>query len=208
MSAEGNLYNPAIFSGQFPPVWEIAQEYLNICKNIPTSLHMIRPHLFKIFRPCLHMHTDLRKQLGMAKTIDQFEAVVRVLRQRLEESAKSTSDEVTTDENGMRILSHWLCQPYFRPPMPANAEKTVTGDEENTASPKKPRKPRKVKEGLCSHCNNCASIKCSFQSCKLCCREHENCQHCEAHRYKNLPKTSESSQTAYKEIQALAVSAV
>ncbi|KAI9335974.1 tRNA-dihydrouridine synthase [Obelidium mucronatum] len=53
MTAEGNLYNPALFTGIFHPVWKLAIEYLEICKEIPNSadVGMMRAHLFKIFAP-------------------------------------------------------------------------------------------------------------------------------------------------------------
>jgi len=59
MSAEGNLYNPAIFAGINPPVWQMAKEYLEICQTVPTKIAYIRGHLFKIYRPALPFHTDL-----------------------------------------------------------------------------------------------------------------------------------------------------
>ncbi|KAI8614343.1 dihydrouridine synthase-domain-containing protein [Chytriomyces sp. MP71] len=53
MAAEGNLYNPALFSGELPPCWKMAEEYLQICREIPTSATVgpMRAHLFKIFAP-------------------------------------------------------------------------------------------------------------------------------------------------------------
>ncbi|ORX90930.1 PP3111 protein, isoform CRA_b [Basidiobolus meristosporus CBS 931.73] len=117
MSAEGNLHNPAIFSGQFPPAWKVAQEYLEICRTIPTRFHMIRPHLFKLFRPCLHMHTDMRDQLARAKSMVHFEEIVQILRHRLEEAANNASDEIALDASGGRVIPHWLCQPYLRAPL-------------------------------------------------------------------------------------------
>ncbi|ORY53604.1 FMN-linked oxidoreductase [Rhizoclosmatium globosum] len=53
MTAEGNLYNPAIFTGELPPCWRMAEEYLEICKEYPNSADVgpMRAHLFKIFAP-------------------------------------------------------------------------------------------------------------------------------------------------------------
>jgi len=52
MTAEGNLYNPALFTGQYPLIHETAFEYLNIVKEIgKTPSSAIKAHLFKILRP-------------------------------------------------------------------------------------------------------------------------------------------------------------
>ncbi|ORX89782.1 Dus-domain-containing protein [Basidiobolus meristosporus CBS 931.73] len=224
MSAEGNLYNPALFSGKLLPVWQMAQEYLDICKEIPTKTHMIRPHLFKIFRPCLHIHTDMREQLGKVKTIEEFEKIVQELKRRLEETAKNTPSEITTNEDGTLNIPHWLCQPYFRPPLPEpKSEPTVKAPEAaneddqslkrkplDNESPKKNPKPKKIREGLCSHCKNVASVKCPFQSCKQCCRKNETCHQCETHNYKKSKsaKITEATSNGDEEPTAATAAAV
>lgn len=50
MTAEGNLYNPGIFTPFHKPVWEYAEEYLEICEIESTPTHYIRAHLFKLFQ--------------------------------------------------------------------------------------------------------------------------------------------------------------
>jgi tRNA-dihydrouridine synthase 1 len=81
MSAEGNLYNPALFRpSQFPltsgaslnltlehlPHADLALEYLQIVKEIktPTDWGAIKGHLFKILRPGLAEALDLRNKMG------------------------------------------------------------------------------------------------------------------------------------------------
>jgi len=49
MVAEPNLYNPALFSGQNPSVWDIGNEYLDFVEKHPCSFAAIRAHVFKIF---------------------------------------------------------------------------------------------------------------------------------------------------------------
>lgn len=161
MSAEGNLYNPAIFSSSLTPMpppilplsgpeipeprhWNIvtdtglhpshttlALEYLAIVKSLrtPTSNGAIKAHLFKLFRPALSRETDLRDRLGKMRVdrgkerecVDKWEEVTRELDTRMRRDAMAANDKsveelITIDPaTGLKILPHWVAQPYFRP---------------------------------------------------------------------------------------------
>ncbi|KAG0368008.1 hypothetical protein BC939DRAFT_503732 [Gamsiella multidivaricata] len=130
MSAEGSLYNPAIFTPGHPESWRLAEEYLTICDELDTKIAYTRGHLFKIFRPSLNVHTDLRSELGLANSREAMWDVTRKLKQRLiEDEAKSgqngESFEGRVDEKGFPVLPHWVAQPYFRQPMPPQDQKVT-----------------------------------------------------------------------------------
>ncbi|KAJ3895230.1 dihydrouridine synthase-domain-containing protein [Lentinula edodes] len=149
MSAEGQLYNAALFSAesshspsslalsQHPRHSDLALEYLDIVKSLKTrtSVSAIKGHLFKIMRPALSRETDLRERLGkvvIKKTgsyadgaLQPYVDICLEMKERMDRDAKqaegkSLDELVTIDEvTGFRVLPHWLAQPYWRPPRPA-----------------------------------------------------------------------------------------
>ncbi|KAJ3181608.1 hypothetical protein HDU85_003550 [Gaertneriomyces sp. JEL0708] len=124
MSAEGNLYNPAIFCGRHISTTALALEYLDICaaltEQATATPSMIRAHLFKLFHASLPIHTDIRAQLAKAKTRPEFEHVCKELEKRLnemsggEKEVQCPQEGWTLDERGVRVLPAWVAQPYVR----------------------------------------------------------------------------------------------
>ncbi|KAJ1965530.1 tRNA dihydrouridine synthase [Dipsacomyces acuminosporus] len=121
MSAETNLYNPALFSGKILPTWQMAEEYMQICDKVPTKTAFIRAHLFKLFRYSLPIHTDLRKQLAEARTMEEVWAFVNDIKAKLvaeaekqDENDRFDPDNVRVDEFGYRKYPYWICQPALR----------------------------------------------------------------------------------------------
>jgi tRNA-dihydrouridine synthase 1 len=93
MSAEGNLYNPAIFSTRaaHPRHADLALEYLDIVQSLktPTSFGAIKAHLFKLYRPALDVHKDLRDKLGKVhgkptSPLVEFYAIAREMKERMD----------------------------------------------------------------------------------------------------------------------------
>ncbi|KAL7750511.1 tRNA dihydrouridine synthase [Sorochytrium milnesiophthora] len=138
MSAEGNLYNPALFENRFPPIWEMAEEYLDICREYATSPAMIRGHLFKLFKPCINNHTDLRDLLSRSVKCDDFVDIAKQLKERLlplQMSEPFDPDNIPTTPDGYKILPSWVCQPYIRPANAAGDVSDVGVRENAPAAP-------------------------------------------------------------------------
>ncbi|EJC98568.1 Dus-domain-containing protein [Fomitiporia mediterranea MF3/22] len=127
--------------GAYLPSTVLAFEYLKIVRALRTPTHTsaIKGHLFKLLRPALIIHTDLRAKLGMVSSkkgmdalLDEYESIIREAEtrvtpeiERVRKGEVQLEDLVTVDEvSGLRILPHWLAQPYFRPAKPRKPDAT------------------------------------------------------------------------------------
>jgi tRNA-dihydrouridine synthase 1 len=142
MTAEGSLYNPAIFSNKYNKLpaftYDMAEEYMDIAKQVDCRTGLIKGHLFKILQPSLRVHTDLRAKLGKSHTFEDYSAIVAELKGRLiKEFNEQGEDDFQgqLDDKGIRKYAHWRCQPYIRPEGP-----------ENNAKSKKEKKQEKKQE--------------------------------------------------------------
>ena len=124
MCAEGNLYNPAIFLNPslphellFPRTDHIAQEYLSLVEdmNDDASMCAIKAHLFKILRPLLTHHHDVRNTLGTVRTLQGYKDIVKSASEYVATAMASQSDAIQQSDNFMYIVPYWRCQPYIRP---------------------------------------------------------------------------------------------
>jgi tRNA-dihydrouridine synthase 1 len=87
MSAEGNLYNPAIFANTYPMHTDLAREYLDIVKSLKTSTSntSMKGHIFKLLRPGFSKETDLRNLLGATREgLPAYEEIVDEMKIRME----------------------------------------------------------------------------------------------------------------------------
>ncbi|KAI3485782.1 hypothetical protein L1887_50828 [Cichorium endivia] len=128
----------------------------------PTSSSAIKAHLFRLCRPGLEVHRDLREALGKSRfdhtatgeaRIATYRAFVTELERRLDldrvedkwnepqdpplpgsVSFLTPPDPSKPDKHRPAFIPHWLAQPYFRPPL-------VT-DEQQDDHAKKARRER------------------------------------------------------------------
>ncbi|KAG2237003.1 hypothetical protein INT48_001770 [Thamnidium elegans] len=119
MSAEGNLFNPTLFTPlSLPPMtYDIAQEYLEICKQLKpiTRPVIIKSHLFKLFHASFPVHTDLRDRLGVCFNIEEMVRITNELTDRLKkEQQQATKEVVVVNDDNIRTYAPWRCQSLFR----------------------------------------------------------------------------------------------
>lgn len=117
MTAEGNLYNPAIFEDRYPLVWDMVTEYLDICRHeAPAPLTAIRGHLFKLFRPCLDSIPEERTLLGVARSFDEVAAVadriIALLKHKYEEAPCKVAP--LNHSSTLTLSPEWFCRSHIR----------------------------------------------------------------------------------------------
>lgn len=122
--------------GAYLSASSLAHEYLDIVRALKTqtSGSAVKGHLFKLLRPTLGIHTDLRERLGKVgsskkekKTWDDVlheydEIIDEIERRSIDEINKVREGKIKLDDlvrkdevTGLKILPNWLAQPYFRP---------------------------------------------------------------------------------------------
>ncbi|ORZ37465.1 dihydrouridine synthase-domain-containing protein [Catenaria anguillulae PL171] len=141
MSAEGNLFNPALFADVHPPVWQLANEYLQICREHHTETHMIRAHLFRVFRTVLTDYTKARDALAKANTMEGYQAVTDMIEAKYAHEAKESgwdvaikSSDIPNNASGYKELPVWVCQPYMREQYPADVSGRPAGTQATAGS--------------------------------------------------------------------------
>ncbi|KAK9503403.1 hypothetical protein O3M35_009962 [Rhynocoris fuscipes] len=116
MSAEGNLYNPYIFEGVYPPAWEPALEYLDLVQQYPCPTSYTRGHLFKIFHQLftLEENTEIREEIAKGSGIEDFRSAVLKLKSKYLPIHEGHVIWDTPSTSYDLKLPPWLCQPYVR----------------------------------------------------------------------------------------------
>ncbi|GAB6022613.1 tRNA-dihydrouridine(16/17) synthase [NAD(P)(+)]-like protein [Chamberlinius hualienensis] len=132
MIAEGSLHNPALFKGINPPVWQMAEEYLEIVDKHPCQLSFVRGHLFKLFYHCFQMDEflDLRDILAKGGSVECFASVTARLKERILKTNDIDYNLTVTNSDSQKLLP-WYCQPYVRPPPTSLNSKVCNSEETN-----------------------------------------------------------------------------
>ncbi|KAF7987868.1 hypothetical protein HCN44_003731 [Aphidius gifuensis] len=217
MSAEGNLYNPFIFEGCYPPCWIPATEYLDLVDKYPAPASFVRGHLFKIFQHILSLpeNSEEREILARNSTMESFRNVVDNLREQYLPD---------TDDYNLK-LPPWLCQPYVRSTPEEHISKLESkkiesekygikreylDDDGNQVSKSKMKKLKKVahkqrlglpvKKGtdLCQNCPNPSGLKCEYKYCRQCCRNKCYSENLDCIGHRNMTKTRRKIAIDYK----------
>lgn len=190
MSAEGALYNPALFTGRQPPAWEMVDEYLSYAYKYRPPLGYIRGHLFRLWHHCLCKHDHLRTPMGLAKTYESLIAVSEQIKKIvMQDAERDKSEGRDCEEPGS--LPYWRCQPYVRPPQKNSGKRTHEESDGSKNKEDKPLTTKKLKQikkhlhgkglfpkisrdkwPLCKGCLvNPWGSRCDHNRCRKCCKE-------------------------------------
>lgn len=124
MTAEGNLYNPALFQNVHPPTWIPARKYLDYVEKYPVPVGMAKSHLFKLFHRCVAIedNAELRNRLGQATTLEQYHAIIDCFEQKYN---PGNCDDLAMPISTLPVPLY-LCQPRYRYEAGQNGEGNIT----------------------------------------------------------------------------------
>lgn len=172
MSAEGNLYNPGVFNVDYigdkdktyPRVDKLIREYFEIvksCKNSHASKIAMKSHFFKVLRPFLAIHTDIRTEIAKMNAKASFDDWDKNVVKRVEETVAKifdqedieSKDKIVTGEiqlwgGSYKTIPYWRCQPYFRAVNGVTGDKRVVQTLEAAAATEEEKKKRKASDTL------------------------------------------------------------
>ncbi|KAK2121476.1 tRNA-dihydrouridine(16/17) synthase [NAD(P)(+)]-like protein [Saguinus oedipus] len=168
MSAEGNLHNPALFEGQSPAVWELAEEYLDIVQEQPCPLsyplQAVAPHTAGASAAVRGAGQGedpgghCRREPGAEDVVSAGDIQAGGSKARpgpregSKEKAGGRSKRALEEECGTKVLSK-------------NEQKKQLRNPHKTFDPS--LKPKYAK---CDQCGNLKGNRCVFSLCRGCCK--------------------------------------
>jgi len=133
MSAEALLEDPSLFSNQQLSQDQLADEYLQMVKLYEADRKCVKSHLFRFLYAGLQHHTDIRAQLGSARSLEEIAAAAASLRaRRVEERARG--DTLWPDKGW---YARYRC-PLGKVPAAKVGAETSSTDNAFPAAPKSP----------------------------------------------------------------------
>jgi tRNA-dihydrouridine synthase 1 len=116
MTAEGNLYNPAIFEPECLKIWQIVDEYLDIVRDeAPSAISAVRGHLFKLYRPCLSTFTGHREQFGAARSFEELSQIAADLNHHLRQKYNASPIDAPLNHSSTgTFASEFFCRSHIR----------------------------------------------------------------------------------------------
>ena len=199
MSAEGILYNPALFSGDTPSMYRMAREYMEMVKLYPVHTSTIRGHLFKILHRLLQVEPFDRFRQEIATTRD-CEGVLAII------------DRIGKELYERGVGDQWICEPYKHHSETKHTKvegsesemnlesRDILNEKEDRSSDKNEKSLSEVKQKLpnakkpklqlytlCVVCSsNPLSMRCEHKLCRKCCRTKcvEQTVNCDGHKFK------------------------
>ncbi|KAL3875486.1 hypothetical protein ACJMK2_033432 [Sinanodonta woodiana] len=225
MSAEGNLHNPSLFTGLNPPIWQMAEEYLDLVEKYPCPIPYIRGHIFKLFHHALHLHHDIRDIVAVGQSLEEFRKATQLMKERCQLEMANPEIDGKKGLYGELPLPYWICQPYVRP-SPEEEEKNREKREQmhlkrtlvfhdlqegaDKLSKKKMKKQmrnikknfdpsKKIQYDLCTQCCNPKGQRCSYELCKKCCKRKAYTENLDCPGHNILCKTKAEQRKAATE---------
>uniref|UniRef100_A0A8D8X8I6 tRNA-dihydrouridine(16/17) synthase [NAD(P)(+)] n=1 Tax=Cacopsylla melanoneura TaxID=428564 RepID=A0A8D8X8I6_9HEMI len=184
MTAEGNLYNPALFSGQTKPAWELAAEYLDLAAQYPVRMRYVRGHMHNLFHHLLTLPDNyemmqMRQLIGKSKNVEDLRKVVPQIRDRFIGYHEGQIVWCPPQDYDLK-LPPWLCQSFVRPTAEERElkQKNKTLDQELLGFPKARKimmRKAKYRWNMCTRnwnktkCKHPRSNNCEHQLCRKCC---------------------------------------
>ena len=167
MSAEGNLYNPAIFCKKLkdnpPSVWDVALEYLDLVNIYPCPFEYSYRHISCLLHHVLQIseNVEIKRNIKKAQTLSQLRQTVLQIKSKYITFFNNESKWIEPLELASFNLKYpsWICQPYVRPSIEEHLKLL------------REKKERESQRKLCTLCKGQVRLKCDNELCKACCIE-------------------------------------